>query len=315
MGVWAACLILGALQPVAGSQADAQASTAVTVTPGVVARVTGSTQPFTVSLVASSVMLSGGLGAYEISMQWDPAQLRVVSATNGSWLGSTGRSIFCSGPFWDTDSLSHDCGTLSFTPAGPSGTGELLSVTFAPLPGLPAGVLSSIDVTAVTLINVAGTMSATPAINDGMLRVVRCPDVNQDRVINNGDLLNVALNLQDRGVDTGARLAGLMSISSTSMLVDDKDRLTLAGVASIDNEQVLVTDFGEGSPDWASVGRAFNNSRALPHGSGTQVYRPTSDGNGDGRFGYTPFRDANLDGTINNSDLLMVAIALGSPCS
>ncbi len=49
------------------------------------------------------------LGAYSFELTYDPAVVTFVSVTNGSFLGSTGRSITCAGPAVTATSVIFGC--------------------------------------------------------------------------------------------------------------------------------------------------------------------------------------------------------------
>jgi uncharacterized repeat protein (TIGR01451 family) len=171
-----------------------------------------------------------------------------------------------------------------------------------------------------TMSNQSSAASSNEAIgtegdntSNAVTTVNPCPDVNVDGMVNNTDLLQAALHLQDKGVSTGADLAAAVNAVSTLISVTNKDLLVLGAVA-IDNEQMTITLLTEGSPDTADVTRAANGTAAKPHDLPARLARPTTDGNLDGLKGYTPNRDVNSDGTINNTDLLIIGLNLGTNC-
>jgi len=86
--------------------------------------------PFTVDIVVDNVV---NLGAYELTLGFDPAILQYVDVENGSFLGSSGRSVNCLGPEGSGASVRMVCVTLGPEPPGPSGSGVLATVTFLPV--------------------------------------------------------------------------------------------------------------------------------------------------------------------------------------
>jgi hypothetical protein len=94
-----------------------------------------------VNVVVDGVVEPDGLGGYEFELEWDPAILTFSSFTNGPFLSSTGRNVFCLPPDLDRDNDTVDdpgyvkvgCGTLGPTPPGPQGSGEIATLTFATL--------------------------------------------------------------------------------------------------------------------------------------------------------------------------------------
>jgi hypothetical protein len=75
------------------------------------------------------------LGAYEWQLQFDPAVVQFVGATNGPFLGSTGRTAWCVPPIHvpSQGKLRFGCGTFGSVPPGPDGGGLLSTVTFEPV--------------------------------------------------------------------------------------------------------------------------------------------------------------------------------------
>jgi hypothetical protein len=71
------------------------------------------------------------LGSYEWQVTYDPAVLNFVSVVDGPFLGSTGRSVFCPDAILDVGSVRFGCVSAGVTPAPPSGSGVLSTVTFS----------------------------------------------------------------------------------------------------------------------------------------------------------------------------------------
>jgi len=78
-----------------------------------------------------------GLGAYEFTLVYDPAVIGLQSVVNGPFLGSTGRIVSCNTYYPEPDRVRYLCYTLPPGeppgPMGPTGSGLLATVTFAPL--------------------------------------------------------------------------------------------------------------------------------------------------------------------------------------
>jgi Cohesin domain len=95
--------------------------------------------PFTVNVLIDNV---SNLGAYEFNLVFNPRVLRFVAAEDAGFLGSTQRQVRCptatlvvptgGGP---ADTLHFGCNTFNRDPAGPNGSGQLATVTFAPVAG------------------------------------------------------------------------------------------------------------------------------------------------------------------------------------
>jgi hypothetical protein len=312
IAVLAVCCAAISIRPRTSEAVD----TSVKLEPGTYSRVPNNTQDFVVPVKVSDVALPGGLGGYAVTLEWDPLKVSYVTVANSTFLASTGRVPFCDAPEVAGNTVMLQCASLDITPLGPQGGGTLMNATFKAISGHAIGTTSDINITAATLLNVnIDPTTYYPTIGTGaIVKVVFCPDVNLDNVVNNGDLLNAALNLTDRGVDSGSRLAGLISPSATVVPVTDQSLLNVGEVIAVDNEQMMVTAKQEGSPDTVTVTRAFQNTTAKIHNDQTKIYRPTIDGNNDGKKGYTVRRDAKFDGVVNNSDLLILANVLGQTC-
>src|SRR5439155_9946157 len=73
------------------------------------------------------------VGGFQFTLAYDPALLAFSSAQPGSFLGSTGRAVQCSGPEQLDGAVTVRCVTLgSPPPNGPSGTGTLATVSVVP---------------------------------------------------------------------------------------------------------------------------------------------------------------------------------------
>jgi hypothetical protein len=85
-------------------------------------------EEFTVDIVVNNV---SELGAYEFEIHFDPIRLDFISVENGTFLGSTGRTVSCIAPLIGVGSVRYACATLGPSPAGPSGSGVLATLTFS----------------------------------------------------------------------------------------------------------------------------------------------------------------------------------------
>ena len=89
-------------------------------------------QVFATDVTISDVV---DLGAFEFTLAYSPTVVEVVTATLGSFPGSTGRSVVAVQPVIDGDAGTVRFGAFSLgaTPPGPSGEGTLARVTFRAL--------------------------------------------------------------------------------------------------------------------------------------------------------------------------------------
>jgi len=120
--------------------------------------------------VAIAVDAVTNLGAYEFTLAFNPDVLQLVSVSNGSFLGSSGRTVFCPSPTIGANTVRFGCVTSGSTPDGPSGSGVLSSLVFlAANPGT-----SSMHLFSVGLANPRG-VSITTAVEDGTVTVTLAP--------------------------------------------------------------------------------------------------------------------------------------------
>jgi len=265
-----------------------------------------------VSIYANNVTDYWGLGAFQVYMTLPPGLELIKMTAETGWLGSTGRDVWCDGPFLYGDTWQVSCYTLGATPLGPKGSGLIAKVTLLPSQDLG---LNTVNL-AAQLTNTTGSVIPATAQNFS-IKVLECPDTNLDGTINVGDALMVAKNSGDRGEDSGATLVSQVDASQTEMQVSDQSLLLPIlpyNTISIDVEQMTLQALQEGTPDIMTVARAINSTPAKPHNASAHIYRATYDGNYDGKYGYTGPRDVNRDGVINVGDSLIVARTAGMVC-
>jgi hypothetical protein len=89
------------------------------------------TQPegatFSVSVVVENVT---DLASYEFTLAWDNTALEFLSASNDTFLGSSGRPVFCPSPIVGENTVHMGCVTGGETPPGPDGSGVLAVLSF-----------------------------------------------------------------------------------------------------------------------------------------------------------------------------------------
>lgn len=88
-----------------------------------------------------------GVASYEWVLNYDPALLELKNATNGAFLGSTGRApVSCFGPFVgpapgvEAGQVRFGCGTIGGAPPGPGGSGLLTTLTFSAVAAGPVDI-------------------------------------------------------------------------------------------------------------------------------------------------------------------------------
>ncbi len=117
------------------------------------------------STVSVDVKLAGAsdLGSYGFTLSWDANILDLVGVTNGTFLGSTGRSVTCGAPVKAPGSVTFGCQT-SGGAAGPQGAGVLTTIQFTIL---SLGV-TPVSLSAVTVATSTGVPYSISA-NDGTI--------------------------------------------------------------------------------------------------------------------------------------------------
>jgi hypothetical protein len=99
--------------------------------------------PTRIDVLVEGLTVGNDLGAYEVTVSFDPAVVTPVAANDGGFLGSTGRSVSCLTAQYGVGTLNLSCTTLGSTPAGPTGGGIMVVINFASV----AAGSSSLDLT------------------------------------------------------------------------------------------------------------------------------------------------------------------------
>jgi len=129
-----------------------------------------------------------GLGAFQVTLNWDYVKLNYVNHSVGPFLTSTGRSLNPCSFFSGLGTITYICSTTGAVPLGPEGSGTLMSVVFQPVTA-NVNLNESIPVTQVTqLADITGRIipSTTPA---GAVVIRRCADVSGNGTVSLADVL------------------------------------------------------------------------------------------------------------------------------
>ncbi|NOZ04739.1 MAG: hypothetical protein GXP41_00080 [Chloroflexi bacterium] len=136
--------------------------------------------------VTLSVQNISNLGGFEFVMTYNPAVVHVTSATMGSFLSSTGRTVFPVGPTIDNVGGTLHIGAASFgTQAGPSGNGLLVTITLVP----QGSGSTALGFSKMVLTDILGNPISAAAYGSSV--TVQPPltgDVNQDCAVNSADM-------------------------------------------------------------------------------------------------------------------------------
>jgi len=82
---------------------------------------------FSVSLLVENVT---NLASYQFTLAWDQTALEFLGVDNGTFLGSSGRPVFCPSPIVGENTVRMGCVTNGEAPPGPNGSGVLAVLSF-----------------------------------------------------------------------------------------------------------------------------------------------------------------------------------------
>ena len=80
--------------------------------------------------VTEVVDRASNIGSYQFQITFDGVRLTADTATDGGFLGSTGRTVLCPVPVITSGSISFACASVGTSPPGPSAPGLLATLTF-----------------------------------------------------------------------------------------------------------------------------------------------------------------------------------------
>ena len=112
------------------------------------------------------------LGAFQFGLLFDETLLEAVGVTNGSLLGSTGRSVVCL-PAFEPGRVQFACSTLGTSPPGPDGSGIVADVTLQALDG--ALGLSLLWLQNAQLIDITSASIPVTAVSGGQVSIGEPP--------------------------------------------------------------------------------------------------------------------------------------------
>ncbi len=104
--------------PVAGSATMCLIPQSQTVTAG---------STFTIKVVVDQ---ASNIGSYEFRLTYNGVLISAVTAADGGFLGSSGRTVVCPSPILAPGSIDFACATIGSSPPGPTAPGLLANVTF-----------------------------------------------------------------------------------------------------------------------------------------------------------------------------------------
>jgi hypothetical protein len=269
-----------------------------------------------------------GLGAYRIDLYYNPSNVRYISLVNGSFLGSTGRTVYdATGHCFTPDTsvsgrVRIECNSTGVSGGKPIigalGSGLLATALFEPL--TIGTSISNLTMNGSFLTDITGSVLSGVEAKGGTLQAMTCPDANGDAWVNITDVYLIARSLNDRGTDSGATIAEAVDSSQTTIQISGLGTLAVNDIVAVDFEQMRVNSLGSGPPATMQVQRAVNQTSARAHQTiGAIVYVASWDGNSDGTKGYTEPKDVNPrvfggtpDKTLPLPDIYTAArIALG----
>ena len=144
-----------------------------TTTPPVTLRVDpASQQAFETNLFSFDVVVDGvaDLGGYEIGIYYDASVASLVGVSNGTFLGTTGRSVSCPAFSPSSGSVRFGCVTLGSDMPGASGGGVLAHFTFSALaPGI-----SALAIQGPILLTTSALVIPVDTVSNGAVTVAPC---------------------------------------------------------------------------------------------------------------------------------------------
>lgn len=166
----------------------------------------GSTISFLVNV--SNLTDPNGLGGFGFTLSYNKNLISIIDAdgnriadpqavTTGSFLGSTGKEVNCSDAYIDPDrnnatinKFNYACVTIGDSPNGPSGNGTLANVKFKT--GNNLGVVNLNFSSSQLASNIENTYDIPHSASSWVINIVKCADMNGDRVVAITDILAVA---------------------------------------------------------------------------------------------------------------------------
>lgn len=267
-----------------------------------------------------------GVGGFDLIITFDPTQLQLVKllkdAGPSSWLRSTGRTPWCSEPALGSGTAEVSCFTTGNPmdppwPKGPTGSGRIATVWFKALRENDL-ISRRFRLTGSKILDVSSA-TISSSLQMGAIRTVNCPDTNLDGIVNALDDAVVYINLNDAGMNSGQTLAGAIDNSQTTIPISGQGSLAVNTIIAVDNEHMRITGFNAGPPLTMTVQRdiypGLVHPNAKPHNAGSKIFVAYSDGNIDGKNGYTDPRDTNDDTMVNALDSMPVWGVLNARCS
>ncbi|MDI6858177.1 MAG: hypothetical protein QME71_07700 [Dehalococcoidia bacterium] len=262
-----------------------------------------------------------GLGGFEVRLSFNPNQLEYLQLTlDLTWIQSTGRTAWCSGPTPSSGLVVASCSTTGNPgepyPLGPTGSGRIATVWFKVKN--EDLVSRSLLLTGSKILDITSTLISA-SLQGGFVRTILCPDANLDGRVTSLDATSVWLHTNDRGQNSGATLAQAIDTVQTTLPVSGLGSLAVGQIIAIDNEHMQVNAVSAGPPATIEVTRGLYNvpgypTTIKPHAAGTGIYIATIDGNFDGKKGYTDPRDTDNNGVLNTLDVVPMFGILNSWC-
>jgi hypothetical protein len=155
------------------------------------------------------------------------------------------------------------------------------------------------------------------SLQSGGVRTAACPDTDLNGWVNSLDPGLVMRNLGDAGRNSGATLDAGIDAEQDTIPITDQATLATGQIVAIDNEHMLIMGFDPGPPLTMTVQRDLypgTRPNARPHSNGTRIFVALSDGNYDGKNGYTDPRDTDDNSVVNALDYGTVWGMLDSWC-
>lgn len=161
----------------------------------------------TTQVNVSDLADSDGLAAFTFKVRYNPSQISVTdtdnngvadtgSVTVGTFLGSSGKKVNCSIGYIDKDPtntslelLTFTCITLNLSPAAPTGSGGLATITFKTGNTVSSGTLDLVNTGLAD--NTSKPAAIAHTVVGATIQVAKCADTNGDGIVTSPDILYV----------------------------------------------------------------------------------------------------------------------------
>lgn len=184
------------------------------------------------------------LGAYQFTLSFNPSVVYYLSVQNGTFLGSTGRSVLCNSPTVQFGSISFGCITLGSTPLGANGTGVLARVHLEAI----ANGVSSLTLSNPIVADITGTSEVPLALQHGVVYVGPTPVPTNTPTRTPTPTAAPAVSCADLNGDHLVRISDITIVVARYGTTDPAADLDHNGLVLIPDILIAVYQYGQSCP-------------------------------------------------------------------